>query len=104
LENKTDIFDVRIEWSLIKADLISAFSPGKRMGLQIADAIASSFFYAVEPSKHGFTEDRYVRMLKPIVYHHQGTYLGYGVKFWPKETDGFIRDEGRLEWARSAYK
>src|SRR5262249_41003757 len=50
---------ITIDRSVIKPDQISAHSPMKRMGLQIADAVASSFFYAVEPTMHGFTEPRY---------------------------------------------
>jgi hypothetical protein len=57
------------------------------MGLQIADAVAGSFFYAVEPSKYGYTEHRYVKLLKPIVYHWHGKYLGYGIKSWPREAE-----------------
>ena len=87
MQEQTGFFDVRVEWSVINPDLISAFTPGKCMGLQIADAAASSFYYAVQRSQHGFTEDCYARMLKPVVYHRQGQHLGYGLKFWPREVD-----------------
>jgi len=103
LEENTGPFDVRIEWSVVKPSQIVAFSPGKRMGLQIADAVASSFFYAVQPTQHGFTEDRYARMLKPVVYHREGRYLGYGLKFWPREVDELLRAEEQVEWVRANY-
>ncbi len=98
LKRQTDILDVRIDWRVVKPEQITAFTPGRRMGLQIADAVASSFFAAVEPSRYGFTEDRYVRMLKPIVYHHKGQYIGYGLKFWPRETALMIQTDGALNW------
>lgn len=95
LRMQTSIFDVRIDWSVIKSDQISAYSAGRRMGLQISDAVASSFFYAVQPSRYGFREDRYARMLKPVVYHDRGRYHGYGVKFWPREVEEMVgRDDG----------
>ncbi len=37
------------------------------MGLQIADAVAGAFFYAVQPSQHGFVEDRYARILSLVL-------------------------------------
>ena len=104
LKERTDVLDVRVDWSIINADRIVAHSGLKRMGLQIADAVASSFFYALQPSRHGFTEDRYARILKPIVYHHQGRYLGYGLKFWPKDTGEMLNQEERFAWLRTDYQ
>jgi len=76
LKEQTGFLDIRINWDVINADQIVAYSSGKEMGLQIADAMASSAFYAVQRSKHGYTEDRCIRMLKPVIYHYQGHYLG----------------------------
>jgi len=104
LQTQTGIFDVRVDWSVIRPDQITAYTPGQRMGLQIADAVASSFYYAVQPSRHGFTEDRYARMLKPVVYHRQGRHLGYGLKLWPREVDEILRRDGRLAWVGEHYK
>ncbi|MCK4298510.1 MAG: DUF3800 domain-containing protein [Planctomycetes bacterium] len=104
LERRTGFFDVRIEWSVIKTHQITAYSAGRRMGLQIADAVAGSFFYAVETSRHGFTEDRYVRMLKPVVYQRRGQYEGYGLKFWPREVADLLRGGERFGWLRSEYQ
>jgi hypothetical protein len=103
LERNTGIFDVHIDWSAIKPDQIAAHSARKRMGLQIADAVASSFFYACEP-RYGYTEDRYARILKPIVYHRSGKHLGYGLKFWPREVENMLKIEDRFSWLRSDYK
>lgn len=74
------------------------------MGLQIADAVASGFFKAVEPSRLGFTEDRYARMLKPVVFRHKNRYLGYGLKFFPREVDEVIDEEPCLDWVKQHYK
>lgn len=103
LEAQSGMFNVGIAWSVVKPDQIVAYPPAERMGLQLADAVAGSFFYAVEPSAHGFTEDRYARMLKPVVYHSQERYLGYGIKLWPRETDALVAEGGRFAWIRDAY-
>lgn len=89
-----------LDWSVIRCDQMQAFTAGRRMGLQIADAIASGFFKAVEPTHYGHTEDRYVRMLKPIVYHNRGRYAGYGVKIWPREAHG----QSALSWLNEHYE
>lgn len=103
LKDSTGLFKVRIEWSVIKPEQITAYTPIKRMGLLIADAVASSFFYATQRSQYGYTEDRYARILKPIVYHRQGRYMGYGLKFWPREVDEIVRNEDRYRWLREVY-
>jgi len=96
--------DVRIEWSVIDPERVVALTSGKRMGLQIADAVAGSLYYAVERTRYGFTEDRYAKMLKPVLYHHRGKFLGYGLKFWPRECESLIQSDERLEWVRAHYK
>jgi len=98
LKENTGPFDVRIDWSVVDADLVEAHGSGRLMGLQIADAVASSFFYAVERTRLGFTEDRYARMLRPVVYHHGNRYSGYGLKFWPRETAAALAGDDRFRW------
>jgi Protein of unknown function (DUF3800) len=57
-------------------------------GLQMADAVASSLFFALNLSQYGEVESRYFELLKPTVYRHDKTgALGYGLKFWPKSAD-----------------
>ena len=96
--------DVRVDWTVIKPDQVIPYPPAKRMGLLIADAAAGSFFYAVQPSRYGFTEDRFARMLKPVVYHRQLKYRGYGLKFWPREVEPKLETEPRFGWLREIYK
>lgn len=103
LKVQTKISDIRIDWNLINPESIYAYSPGKLMGLQIADAVASSFYYAVQPSRYDYTEHRYACMLKPVVYHRQGRYVGYGLKFWPRELDEMLVDDERLKWVKENY-
>lgn len=103
LRTQTSFLDIRIEWSVLRPDRVIALTPGKRMGLQIADAVASSFWYAVESSQHGFTEDRYVRMLRPIVYHREGRYLGHGLKLWPKDVETRVKSDEKLAWTAENY-
>jgi hypothetical protein len=95
---------VSIEWAVINPNDITSYTAGKRMGLQIADAVASSFFYAVQPSQYGYVEGRYARMLKPAVYHRGGRYPGYGLKFWPREADATWQNDKRLDWLEDYTK
>ena len=57
------------------------------MGLQLADAVASSYFYAVWVGPYGFSEDAYARLLLPHAYRHDGKLWGYGVKITPRESE-----------------
>jgi Protein of unknown function (DUF3800) len=104
LKEQTRLADVRIDWKVIKAENFTAYSPGRKMGLQIADAVASSVFYAVQPSKYGFSEDRYIRMLKSVIYHYDGKYLGYGLKFWPRGLDQRFETAAELNWVGTDFK
>ncbi len=100
LRRQCEVQDVTIEWNAVKTGQIRSYSPGKRMGLQIADAVASGVFAALEPSRYGFTEDRYARMLKPVTYRHQGRYLGYGLQFRPHEVETRLEGDENLNWIR----
>jgi hypothetical protein len=99
LRDKSGMLGVRIDWGVIKQDQITAIQHSKRAGLQVADAVASAHSCAVE-FKHGFTEDRYARMLKPRVYTRNGSPIGYGLKFWPRDVDEATKTEGRFGWVR----
>lgn len=103
LENQSASMDVKIDWSVIKQDSILAISPMKRMGLLIADAVSGSFYRALQPSRFGYVEDRYARMLKPVVYHYGDRYEGYGLKFWPPPNLSLTNDEA-FSWLRDAYQ
>ena len=76
--------DVRIHWDAIKPEKVRAVSHDQLAGLQMADAVASSHFFAVNLTQYGEVEDRYFNMLRPTIYRHaKSGELGYGLKFWP---------------------
>ncbi|MDD3927965.1 MAG: DUF3800 domain-containing protein [bacterium] len=93
-----------IDWSVIDEARIVSCQPGRMMGLQIADAVASSLYYAVEKSQYGYTEDRYARILSPVTYNHNGRYIGYGLKFWPQEIERIINKGRTPTWIRDHYQ
>jgi len=43
-------------------------------------------------------------MLKPVVYHHSGQHLGYGLKFWPREVAELLDHEKTLQWVKQTYQ
>lgn len=102
LKVQTGPFAVEINWDVIKSDQITAYAD-KRMGLQIADAVASSFFFGIQVNQYGFAEDRYARMLKSVVYNHRGRYNGYGLKVWPRECEPMIKTESHMVWLVESY-
>lgn len=74
---------VNIEWSAIDPDQVRAVQHSQMAGLQVADAVASSAFAAINPNQFGDTESRYLTHLLPVAYRHEHRLLGYGLKFWP---------------------
>jgi len=103
LRQNSGPLNIHIDWSVVRESQVSSLSPGRRMGLQIADAIAGSFFYSVEQSRYGFSEPRYAQMLKPVVYRGRNGWLGYGLKFWPEDAVGLATEE-RYRWIGEAYQ
>lgn len=91
------IHDIRLNGEIIKTSQIQTFTSGKRAGLQIADAVASSCFYGLEPSRVGYIESRYVEMLKPVIYTRGGKTLSYGMKFFPVGIDQIANEDTRLK-------
>jgi hypothetical protein len=98
LKDRTNEFGVRIDWSTIDAAKIEARTHDSLMGLQIADAIASSFYMACELSPQGFNEPRYAQMLKPVLYRHEKQAIGYGLKFWPRDANECT--EPHFDWLK----
>ncbi|WP_058034886.1 DUF3800 domain-containing protein [Burkholderia pseudomallei] len=74
--------EVRIHWPSVDIEGVRAVNHDQLAGLQIADAVATSVFYAVHRNPYGETEDRYLRLLARNLYRHRGTATGYGLKFW----------------------
>ncbi len=92
--------DIQIEFDRVSPDNIKTRTAGRSMGLQLADAAAGAFFNALERDRYGNTEPRYVQMMAPLLYRHQGTLLGYGLKLLPREVATDLQDEPSLQWIR----
>lgn len=69
----------------MRADCVESATMGKFKGLQIADIVAGAFFNAVDESRPTPRISEYARILKPVVYHYNGRFAGYGIKLFPKE-------------------
>lgn len=95
--------DIRINWEQIKSNQIKAFSASQKMGLQVADAIASSTFSALNRNDYGYTEDRYITTLSRGMYRHAGNLIGYGMKIWPFNEAEAIK-EGNFRWLIEANR
>lgn len=102
LKLRTKLNNYNIDWGIIKSDQIEAHNP-KLMGLQLADAVASGFFYGVNLNQYGFAEERYARMLKTVVFNREGQFKGYGLKFWPRECEAKVQEETYLNWLKTEY-
>lgn len=103
LRLRTESNDSLIDWTVVKDSQIVIHST-KLMGLQLADAVASGFFFGVQRNQYGFTEGRYATMLCPIVYKQAGQYEGYGLRFWPEEIAGDIKSQSHLSWLREFHQ
>lgn len=102
LKNESDYFNCKIDWKTLDVDAICARKDDQMLGLQIADAVASSCFHACEPLK-GFSEPRYVEQLLPRVYAYAGRKrLRYGLKFWPAPAEQAVESDttGLFDWTR----
>jgi len=87
----------RIDWNVIKPDQIGTVTHGRRAGLQIADAVASSFSKGVEPTQYGFIEERYAKILLPHAYRYRTSLKGYGLKLWPREAEAVVAADERWD-------
>jgi hypothetical protein len=61
---------------------------GKAVGLQIADAVASSYFFAVEKNRLNRVEPSYMQQIRHLSYASQGgCVFRNGVKIFPKNAE-----------------
>lgn len=82
LREESDRKEIRIDWNVIDPTHVKAVNHDQLAGLQLADAVATSVFYAVTPNRFGDIEDRYLRLIGRTIYRHEGRAEGYGLKFW----------------------
>lgn len=87
---------VNIEWSVIDPATVRAVQHSQMAGLQVADAVASGAFAAVNPNQFGDIESRYLSELLPVAYRHERRLLGYGLKFWPVDIDTLQKENPQL--------
>jgi hypothetical protein len=90
--------DVRIDFDFVPPENVGTQTPGRSMGLQLADAAAGAFFNGLERDAYANTEPRYIATISPLFYRHQGTALGYGVKVLPREVAVNLREESSVKW------
>jgi hypothetical protein len=90
--------DIRIEFDKIPIDKLETRTPGRSMGLQLADASAGAFFNAIKRDKFGNTEPRYLKIVLPILYRHKNNYQGYGFKIIPREAITNLGNDENLRW------
>lgn len=82
LKETSERKDIRVDWDVIDPMHVRAVNHDQLAGLQLADAVATSAYYAVTPNIYGDIEDRYLRLLAPTIYRHEQRLDGYGLKFW----------------------
>lgn len=72
---------VKIHWPSFDAELVRSVPHEKMAGLQVADAVATSYYYGINLSRFGINDASYMNQLRAHAYRHKQRYLGYGVKF-----------------------
>jgi len=90
--------DIRIEFDRIPIDKLKTQTPGRSMGLQLADAVAGIFFNALERDNFGNTEPRYLNIISPVLYRNQAVVKGNGFKIVPREALLMLQTEESLKW------
>lgn len=79
--------DIRIDWEVVDPTLVKAVNHDQLAGLQLADAVATSIYYAIASNLYGDTESRYLSLIAPTIYRHEHRIDGYGMKFWCREQE-----------------
>lgn len=87
MQSEVNPSQVQIDRTVIDPKRISAVEHSKLAGLQVADAVASSFHFAIKVNRYGETETGYLPHLKQTIYRHKGAVLGYGLKIWPEDLE-----------------
>jgi Protein of unknown function (DUF3800) len=94
------LHNVTIHWPAIVINKVEAARKAQYAGLQFADCVASGIRAALE-HRHGFTEHRYAKMLKPRIYKRGSNYTSYGLKFFPADLEA---TDDRGHWLRKHFR
>jgi hypothetical protein len=84
-QSEADPQKIQIDPTVIDPNRIRAVEHSKLAGLQVADAVASGFHFALKVNRYGETETGYLPHLKNSIYRHKGIAMGYGMKLWPED-------------------
>lgn len=90
--------DSKVAWDSLHTDKLKVLSHTESIWLKAVDVTASSTLNALELSHYGFCEDRYVSMLKPLIYNKNGNFLSYGMKIFPAVPEVQKERANRYDW------
>lgn len=95
---------VRVRWDALDCDGLQALPHHARMGLQIADAVASSMWCGVNRNRFGHVEPRYAKELAGVVYRHESAALGFGIELFPRGLHELASELPELDWIGPTYE
>lgn len=93
----------RLPGNTIRPNTIKSFkalNKSQSKNLQIADAVASSLYKALEFNTLGLIEEGYINSLSKFIYHRGDNYHSYGLKFFPTSCDS-SRIQTSHPWVRN---
>jgi Protein of unknown function (DUF3800) len=88
----------QVSWGHLDVERLKVRGHAESIWLRSADAIASGVAQGLELSRHGFCEDKYARLLRPIVYSVGLNYRSYGMKVFPQRPPIENERDNRYEW------
>lgn len=94
LQNDT----TQIAWQHIDTSSCIIEAHDASVWLRATDCVASGFARALELTPQGFCEDRYARLLRPVVYAYQRRRWSYGLKITPFAPPVEKERDNRYEW------
>lgn len=90
--------ETHVAWAHIDTEKFNVLGHPDSLWLRAADVMTSGIAKGLELSQHGFCEDRFARMLKPVMYNRDGNYLSYGLKVFPDQPAVERERDNRYEW------
>lgn len=91
-----------VAWRHLDTEKCAIATHDESSWLRVTDCVASGFAKALELTQQGFCEDRYARLLKPVMYHAgrgmRKRYMGYGLKIAPSTPQVQPERDNRYGW------